>query len=399
MESFDAKQQDHDEVAILRHVLHTIATSASARGSIQPILELGRGLTGAAGAAFILFNDPDLVETNSLPADEAVDTEFFRTAANSLPIGIHLNPTIADRPGKQYPSWLIAQIKSQRQIVGVLWLVFDSIPADHIPNIEILIDGLSIIASMLQSQARHEKIVRNQNEFVRIVSHDLRSPLTSVKGYADMLESGLVGELEEKQFQFIEKISSGVTQMATLVENIQDAGRYDPENGFFEMQRAPCDIVEIVDRVASSQLIPAEKPNLKMESSTSEDIPIINADAHMLERALTNLVDNAVKYTPDGGLVQIHANRQNDQIIIAVKDNGLGINPDHQKVLFERHRRIPREEFRRIKGTGLGLFIVRSAAQRHGGDAWVESQEGEGSTFYIRIPIQGTNILRPEARE
>jgi signal transduction histidine kinase len=211
-----------------------------------------------------------------------------------------------------------------------------------------------------------------------------------------MLESGMVGELGEKQFQFVEKISAGVIQMAALVENIQDAGRYDPENGVFEMQRAPCDVAEIVDRVAGSQLIPAEKPALKMEHSASDDIPIISADGHMLERALTNLVDNAVKYTPDGGLISVRAYRDDDDIIIAVKDNGLGISPENQKVLFERHRRIAREEFRRIKGSGLGLFIVRSAARRHGGDAWVESQEGVGTTFYMRIPIQGSNILQPE---
>jgi signal transduction histidine kinase len=395
MEAFDAKQQDHNELAILRHVLHTIATANSAKTSIQPILELGRSLTGAVGAAFILFNDPVLVETHGLSADEIAPIDVFRKIAEELPNGIHLNPVVAGLR-EEYPSWLIAQIKSQGQISGVLWLVFSKFVADHIPNIEILIDGLSIVASNLQSQSRHERIVHNQNEFVRIVSHDLRSPLTSVKGYADMLESGMVGELEEKQFQFIEKISAGVTQMTALVENIQDAGRYDPENGVFKMQRAACDIAEIVDRVVLSQLIPAEKPALKMEHSTSDDIPIISADGHMLERALTNLVDNAVKYTPDGGLISISAYRKNDDIIIAVQDNGLGISPENQKVLFERHRRIPREEFKRIKGTGLGLFIVRSAAQRHGGDAWVESQEGTGSTFYMRIPIQGSNILLPE---
>ncbi|MBC8099174.1 MAG: ATP-binding protein, partial [Armatimonadetes bacterium] len=154
-----------------------------------------------------------------------------------------------------------------------------------------------------------------------------------------------------------------------------------------------CDIVAIVQKIAANHLVPADKQELTLATDIADDIPIIHADAHMLERAITNLIDNAIKYTPNRGEIIVQVRRQSDEIIIAVKDNGLGISPDNQKLLFERHRRIPREEHKRVKGSGLGLFIVRSVAQRHGGRAWVESSEGEGSTFFISIPIITTSAL------
>ena len=248
----------------------------------------------------------------------------------------------------------------------------------------------------LRDITHFKKLNRNQNEFTRIVSHDLRSPLTSMQGFASMLELGLVGELNEKQKHFVEKILSGISQMTSLVDNIQDAGRYDPETGFYEISRSHCDLGEMVNRITSTQLVPAEKQELHVSVKVADNVPIINADVNMLERAVTNLVDNAIKYTPNGGSVNVNVMRHNDEIRISVADTGLGINPDNQKHLFERHRRIPREEHKKIKGSGLGLFIVKSVAQRHDGDAWVESIENQGSTFYMSIPLVGPNLIGSE---
>jgi two-component system phosphate regulon sensor histidine kinase PhoR len=116
----------------------------------------------------------------------------------------------------------------------------------------------------------------------------------------------------------------------------------------------------------------------------------------MLERAIINLVDNAIKYTPNGGSVEVRVRRENSQIIISVTDTGFGISPENQRHLFERHVRIPRQEHKRIKGSGLGLFIVKSVATRHGGDAWVTSVENQGSTFSLSIPLEGANVIGGE---
>ncbi|MEL6270620.1 MAG: ATP-binding protein, partial [Chloroflexota bacterium] len=135
-----------------------------------------------------------------------------------------------------------------------------------------------------------------------------------------------------------------------------------------------------------------EKPNLSVEMSVADDVPILNVDENMITRAITNLVDNAIKYTPDGGRVEVGINRENDAVVISISDDGYGISEENQKKLFQRHSRIHRKEHARVKGTGLGLFIVRSVAQRHGGDARVHSVLGEGTTFSLLIPLGGENI-------
>ncbi len=244
----------------------------------------------------------------------------------------------------------------------------------------------------LRDVTQFKKLNRNQSEFMRIVSHDLRSPLTAMQGFASMLELELVGSLNEKQKHFVTKILAGITQMTALVDNIQDAGRFDPETGFYDLTRSQCDLGEMIRKIVENHLVPAEK-SLSIAVEVDDDVPIVHIDANMVERAIINLFDNAIKYTPSGGKITIGVKRVNNEAVIMVRDTGLGINQDAQKHLFERHVRLAREEHKKIKGSGLGLFIVRSVAQRHGGDAWVESEEGDGSTFFLGIPLEGPNLI------
>lgn len=244
----------------------------------------------------------------------------------------------------------------------------------------------------LHDITRFKKLNRSQYEFTRNVTHDLRSPLTSMQGFASMLELGAVGDLNERQAHFVEKILAGIGQVTALVDNIQDAGRYDPETGFYEMSRSQCDLNDLINQIAENHLLPAEKQELELVVQIAENVPIISADVNMLERGLRNLVDNAIKYTPNGGFIKLGAEVQDETITISVTDSGYGISSDNQKQLFERGVRIHREEHKRVKGSGLGLFIVRSVAQGHGGEAWVESDEGKGSTFFISIPLNDANL-------
>jgi len=214
-----------------------------------------------------------------------------------------------------------------------------------------------------------------------------------MQGFGSMLESQMVGELNEKQAHFVDKIMSGISQLTLQIDNMQDAGRYDPETGFYEMSRSATDLIELVRTIVENSLLPAEKQNLKLSFEADDSIPIINVDSAMLERSVVNLVDNAIKYTPDGEKIGVYVRHVDDNIIIVVEDSGFGINAENIDKLFNRHFRIHRQEHRRVKGSGLGLFIVRSVAIKHDGEAWVESIEGEGSTFFIRIPLSGNNLL------
>jgi signal transduction histidine kinase len=343
-----------------------------------------------------MFEEPELLILSGIEPELFLSLEDCRSLFRTPQERILTKHSLPDRVDLAYAVWVIGQVQIDGNIVGLLCLLYDQEiepSAEDNSIFEMLLDGVTVVAMQARAKARHERLGQNQYQFMRVVSHDLRSPLTAIQGFASMLESGAIGEINDQQRHFIGKILSGIDQITSLVDNIQDAGRYDPETGFYEMERSPCDLTEMVPRIVKNHLVPPEKPELVISTFVADDIPIINADVNMIERAITNLVDNAIKYTPNGCKVEVGARRDNDSVVVFVKDNGLGISPENQKRLFSRHVRIPRKEHRRIKGTGLGLFIVRSVALRHGGDAWVVSAEGKGSTFNISIPLNEENSV------
>lgn len=242
----------------------------------------------------------------------------------------------------------------------------------------------------LRDITRYKNMRENQAEFTSTVSHDLRLPLTYMKGYVDMLP--MVGGINERQTTFLDKIQGGITQMTDLVEKILDASRLDPE-GNYRLNREPCDVVKMVQEVVSTHTSGAEKKQQTLVAEVDEGLPILNLDDVLLRRALNNLTDNAIKYTPQSGRIVVRAVTHNDQLIISVQDSGKGISPEDQKTLFTRFKRIRTTDNIKVKGSGLGLYIVKRVAEHHGGDAWIESAPNEGSTFFIRIPMAGLNLL------
>jgi PAS domain S-box-containing protein len=243
---------------------------------------------------------------------------------------------------------------------------------------------------ILRDITRFKQLHANHTDFVDTVLHDLRSPLTYMQGYANMLP--MVGELTPKQKDFADRITTGITQMTDLVEKSLDAGRLDPETGYYELSRELCDLAKVASDVVATHVQSAEKKGLKLTAEIDPELPLLSLDVMLLRRALNNLVDNAVKYTPNGGIVTVAAFTDDNAVLLSVRDTGLGISPENQGHLFERFRRVHRAEHQRVKGSGLGLFVVKNVAQRHNGDAWVESVEQVGSTFSIRIPIASANL-------
>ena len=238
---------------------------------------------------------------------------------------------------------------------------------------------------------RFNKIVDNMSMFLHTVSHDLRSPLTAAKGYMDML--GMVGEVNEKQETMIGKVLTSISDMSNLIEKVLDAGRLDPEMGTYQVRREPCDPNDIVDKAFTTLTNVATKKNITLETDIATNIPVLNLDKMMLERAFNNLVENAIKYTQEGGAVTISSKVVDYNLILAVNDNGPGIPQEAQERLFKKGERFHRKGERQVRGSGLGLYIVRNIAQQHNGDVYIQSAEGEGSQFSMIIPIAGANLL------
>jgi PAS domain S-box-containing protein len=237
---------------------------------------------------------------------------------------------------------------------------------------------------ILRDVTHFKELDSMKSEFVATVSHDLRSPLTLMRGYATMLE--MVGELNDQQQGYVRKIVSGVENMSRLVNNLLDLGRIEIGVGL-QVENVP--IHDIVERVVGALQLQASQKNISLTVDLPRDLPAsIEADQALLHQGIYNLVENAIKYTPNGGQVQARVRVSNKDIIFEVQDDGIGISPSDLPRLFEKFYRGKQRDARAQHGSGLGLAIVRSIAERHGGRVWVESELGKGSIFLLQIPLK-----------
>jgi signal transduction histidine kinase len=256
----------------------------------------------------------------------------------------------------------------------------------------VIVEGQQIGRVCIMRDVTHFKELDTmKSEFVATVSHDLRSPLTLMRGYATMLE--MVGELNEQQQGYVKKIISGVENMSRLVNNLLDLGRIDLGVG---LQVENVSVLDIIERATSALQLQAAQKNIALSVELSKDMPnTVEADQALLHQAVYNLLENAIKYTPDNGRVTIRTSSQPGFLIFAVEDSGIGITIDDLPRLFEKFYRGKQREARAQHGTGLGLAIVSSIAANHGGRVWVESEVGKGSTFYLQIPLAQPKESKP----
>lgn len=369
-------------------ILEKLAEGYSAEATCQQLVQIAEDSTPLS-TVVILASSNKVIARRVGGINEELELALLQASENII---------TAEQILTWWPSYATASavpIRLQSTHIGqLIVLAPDTDSAVLIPDVSKPLElGLRVVAAEVALIQRSQKLLTNQNEFVRIVTHDLRSPLTAIQGFASMIEEGAAGKLNEKQQHYISKVVIGTSQLTALVENIADAGRYDPETGFYEMMLVPTDPNEVVRKIISTYLIPTEKADLKVEVKVQSDTPIIYADQNMLERAAINLLDNAVKYTPNGGHVTISVFTAQDRLYFQVEDTGGGIKPEDLRKLFQRHVRLRHPEHRQVRGAGLGLFIVRTVAIRHGGDAFVHSELGKGSTFGIWIPLNEQTLV------
>lgn len=266
-------------------------------------------------------------------------------------------------------------------------VIFPDGKAFHVIACPIKVDNLPIgQATIFKDITSHKVLESRKSEFVTTVSHELRSPLTLIHGYAKILR--LTGNLNEQQDIYINNIIDGVDEMKILVQNLLDMGRLEGGDSL-EVTRVGAG--DLAQKVLDSMGALAKQKNIQMTRSLPENPLLIEADVTFLTQALKNLIENAIKFSKMGGEVNLNVRAKEDSVVFAVRDNGIGIAPLDQRNLFERFHRISAQAGQEQKGSGLGLVIVKSIAERHGGKVWLESQLGKGSTFYLQIPIKSHN--------
>jgi signal transduction histidine kinase len=246
------------------------------------------------------------------------------------------------------------------------------------------------IAAALETQRaaneQLERLNRAKSDFVSIVSHELRSPLTGIQGFSELMRDE-VNNLDEMR-EYSADINREAERLNRMINEVLDLDRI--ESGLMTLYRESVDLGLLVTQIAGRAGSRAPEHQLRVQLDPSA--PVVDGDHDRLTQVLVNLVDNAIKYSPEGGEITVGVALDGDVAHVWVQDQGLGIPPDALESVFERYARLETDHHRSIRGTGLGLPIVRQIVELHGGRVWVESVAGVGSTFHVTLPASAPVI-------
>ena len=240
------------------------------------------------------------------------------------------------------------------------------------------------VIAVIQDITEHVKLDNMQKEFVADVSHELKTPITSIMGYADTL---LEGEYEkETQDKFLNVIASEARRMARLVTDLLTLSRYDSNKK--GTQKESFDLGDLVKRCQEKLGIEIQKKNHNVSCFVTADVPPVYADKYDIERVVLNILTNSIKYTPEGGEIKIYVGFVYNDAYIKVFDNGIGIPEEDLNRIFERFYRVDKARTREMGGTGLGLSIAKEILDKNGGSIDIKSVVGQGTEVVVRIPTK-----------
>lgn len=222
---------------------------------------------------------------------------------------------------------------------------------------------------------------QTREEYVGLISHDLRNPLANVMGAADWLRRTRSQKGLERETKSADSIVASAKRMNAMIQDLVESSHL--EAGRFEMRKEPLNLLQLVSEVVEHVGAPAERARIRIEAP--EWVPAVQADPDRIERAIVNLLTNALKYSPPDSPVAVRMAHGDGEAVVSVSDQGVGIPPEELPRLFQRFYRT--ETTKKIGGLGLGLYITRLIAEAHGGRVWVESEVGKGSTFYLSLPL------------
>ena len=248
-------------------------------------------------------------------------------------------------------------------------------------------DDLGRLYTELENASRHK------SEFLANMSHELRTPLNAVIGFSEVLESRIFGELNDKQAEYISDIHTSGRHLLTLINDILDLSKI--EAGRMDLLVTPFLFVDVVQNSVALLRERATRQGIALGFEVTDNVGIVEADERMLKQVLFNLLTNALKFTPKGGHVDVSAHGDGGDIVVSVRDDGVGIAPADQARIFEEFQQVGTAQLQ--EGTGLGLAISRRFVELHGGRLWVESEPGHGSTFTFTIPRVQPSASAPDA--
>ncbi len=266
-------------------------------------------------------------------------------------------------------------------IIGTVMPRSFAVTATPVKALEPAANGAVIVLHDITELRRLERV---RQDFVANVSHEFKTPLTAIQGFAETLLGGAL-EDEKNNRRFLGIIRDHAARLGRLTDDLLKLARI--EAGKLEVQYQPVSVAELVEGCAATTLFKASQRNIALNLSYPPELPAVRGDAGLLREVLQNLLDNAVQYTSPGGRVDLSAATRDHEAVITVADTGIGIPLADQERIFERFYRVDAARSREVGGTGLGLSIAKHIVEAHGGRLWVESTVGAGSQFHFSIPL------------
>jgi signal transduction histidine kinase len=249
----------------------------------------------------------------------------------------------------------------------------------------IAIENVRLFREIQEKSAQLEVANRHKSEFLANMSHELRTPLNAIIGFSEALGERMFGELNEKQAEYLKDIHESGRHLLSLINDILDlskieAGRMELEVSTFNLPAALANAMTLIRERA-------QRHGIALGLDVDERLGGFTGDERKFKQIMLNLLSNAVKFTPDGGRVSVKARKDTTCVEIAVADTGIGIAPEDREAVFEEFRQVGRDHMRKAEGTGLGLALTKRFVELHGGSIRLESAPGQGSTFFVSLPL------------
>ncbi len=333
--------------------------------------------------------DIQLSKLPTVPTSHPVLAQVLAEGEAVLLTAVSAEQAINGQPGAEQ---LAVPIQQEKQTIGLITL---KCQYEHDLNTEDgdfvvrLADRAAVAIKNAQLYEEIKAINKAKSDFVSVVTHEIRLPMTSIKGYADLLASGMVGDLNDQQTEFLEVIRRNLGRMSDLIRDLSEINHL--ESGRVQFEKRPFNINEVVLEAVYNWKERIESRQQILTLDVPSDLPAVYADPKRVGQVLSNLVSNAHKYTQDGGKITIIVHADPTALHIAVRDTGYGISKEDQEKLFTQFFRASDQDIRNQAGWGLGLSIVQSMVEAQGGEIHFKSIYGEGSTFAFTMPLAENN--------
>jgi signal transduction histidine kinase len=248
----------------------------------------------------------------------------------------------------------------------------------------IAIQNARLFREIEEKSRELETASRHKSEFLANMSHELRTPLNAIIGFSEVLHERMFGEINEKQAEYLADILESGRHLLSLINDILDLSKI--EAGRMELERTDFNLPDTIENTLTLVRERAHRRGITLARTIDECLGMVHADERKVKQVLLNLLSNALKFTPEGGRIDVRAEANGEGAEISVTDNGVGIAPEDQPTVFEEFRQVGAAA-RKVEGTGLGLAISRKFIELHGGTIWVRSEVGAGSTFTFTLPL------------